>query len=223
VTLPSGRSIVAALLAGWLSHAGAQGIYSCVDSKGRRLTADRPIPECLDREQKELNPSGTVKRKLAPSLTVEERAAEEEKVRKAVEERNRVAEEKKRSRVLLARYPDKAAHDKERAAALGVADGVIAAANRRIAELQAVRRSLDTELEFYRKDPSRIPAPLRTRLEENAQQLSAQQRFIANQDLEKQRINARFDEELVALRQLWAHPEQAKAATAAASAATARR
>ena len=29
------------------------GVYTCVDAKGRRLTADRPIPECTDREQRQ--------------------------------------------------------------------------------------------------------------------------------------------------------------------------
>jgi hypothetical protein len=44
------------------------GVYTCIDAKGRKLTADRPIPECTDREQKILNPSGTVKAKVGPSL-----------------------------------------------------------------------------------------------------------------------------------------------------------
>src|SRR5436190_9468818 len=57
---------VGLLSAGFLPQAWSQseGIYTCVDSKGRRLTADRPIAECTDRVQKELNPSGTVKRQV---------------------------------------------------------------------------------------------------------------------------------------------------------------
>jgi hypothetical protein len=27
----------------------------CVDAKGRKITADRPIPDCIDREQQELS------------------------------------------------------------------------------------------------------------------------------------------------------------------------
>ena len=49
--------------------AAAQSIYTCVDSKGRRLTHDRPIPDCIDREQRELNSNGTVKRAIGPTLT----------------------------------------------------------------------------------------------------------------------------------------------------------
>ena len=54
----------------------AGGIYTCVDRNGRRLTADRPIPECLDREQRELSPSGMTRRQIGPSLTELEVLAE---------------------------------------------------------------------------------------------------------------------------------------------------
>jgi len=199
------RHIAAGFLwGGMLAQASAQGIYTCVDAKGRRLNADRPISECLDREQRELTPSGTVKRRIGPVLTAEERAAEEEKARKTAEERNRLAEEKKRDRALLTRYPNKDAHDKERAGALAVADNAIAAARKSISELATQRKKLDTELEFYKGDMSRAPAALKRQVEENQQHTQAQERFIANQDDEKKRINARFDEELVKLRQLWA-------------------
>jgi hypothetical protein len=49
-------------------------IYTCIDAKGRKLTSDRKIPECSDREQKILNPSGTVKARIGPNLTAQERS-----------------------------------------------------------------------------------------------------------------------------------------------------
>lgn len=207
------------LWGGVLAQASAQGIYTCVDAKGRNLTADRPIAECMDREQRELTPGGTVRRKIGPVLTAAERAAEEEKARKAAEERNRLAEEKKRERVLLGRYPTKAAHDKERATALVVADDAIAAAKKRTSELDAQRKKLDVELEFYRGDMSKAPAPLKRQIEENQHHAEAQERFIANQNNEKKRINARFDEQLAKLRLLWA--QRAESAVAAVGAAPA--
>lgn len=207
--------IVAGLLFGGLcAHAYSQSIYTCVDAKGRRITADRPIADCLDREQKELAPSGTVKRKIGPVLTGEERAAQEEKTRKADDERNRLAEQKRRDRALLVRYPDQAAHDQERASALAVADGAIAAARKNTNDLKAQRKKLDAELEFYKGDVTRLPPLLKRQLEENQHHLEAQERFIANQDNEKKRIKARFDEELAKLRPLW--PHRASPATAAA-------
>lgn len=219
-------SLVIGILLGFmggsaLAQASTQAIYTCVDAKGRNLTADRPIAECLDREQRELTPGGTVKRRIGPVPTAEERAAAEEKSRKAAEERNRLAEEKKRERALLVRYPNKPAHDKERSAALAVADEAIAAARKSASELAAQRSKLNTELEFYKSDLSRAPAQLKRQIEENQQHAQAQERFIANQDDEKKRINARFDEELAKLRQLWAAMPSLATAGAAAGAASA--
>src|SRR4051794_4667289 len=110
-----GSFIAAAVLAGVAPGASAPGgIYTFVGSKGRRLTSDRPILDCIDREQTELSPSGKIVRKLGPSMTAEERAAEEEKQRKALEEKARLEDEKRRDRALLSRFPDRATHDKER-------------------------------------------------------------------------------------------------------------
>lgn len=196
------------MLAGVLTQAHGesqpQGIYSCTDAKGRRLTADRPIPECLDREQKVLNPSGTVKSTIGPSLTAKERAQLEVRQRKEAEERARQAEEKRRERALLVRYPNKPMHDKERAEALAQIGVVRQAATNRVNELLRQRKEFTTELEFYQNDPSKAPPSLRRLMDENAHSLDVQRRFIADQDAEIKRVNARFDEELVRLKQLWA-------------------
>ncbi len=111
----AGLSLLAACLCS-LAAAQGLGIYSCIDGKGRRITADRPIAECMDRTQKQLSGSGVVKREIAPVLTTDERAALEQKEKAAAEQRAREAEEKKRDQALLTRYPNRAAHDQERAA-----------------------------------------------------------------------------------------------------------
>ena len=191
------------LVAAQAAPANTQSIYTCVDKQGRKLTSDRPIPECIDREQRELSPTGTVRRVIGPTLTEHERAAREVERRKEQEERNRIADERKRERVLVARYPDKAAHDAERALAIAQVDAVTATATQRIAELQARRKTLDLEMEFYRKDPSRAPAPLRAQQAEITRGLEEQQRFIDGQQAERARIEQRFDEELLRLRVLW--------------------
>ena len=185
------------------AQAPAGGIYTCVDRNGRRLTADRPIPECLDREQRELSPSGTVRRQIGPSLTEQERSAQEAQQRKEAEARAREVEERRRERVLVARYPDKAAHDVERAAAVQVVDDVTATAEKRIVELKAERKKLDVEMEFYKKDPNKAPMTLRRKIGEVDESVAEQQRFIAGQEQEKRRVHARFDAELAQLRKLW--------------------
>jgi hypothetical protein len=182
----------------------AQGIYTCIDAKGRKLTADRPIPECADREQKVLNPSGTVKTRVGPTLTARERAEQEAAQKAEQEERARANEEKRRERALMIRYPNKTVHDRERAEALAQIGVVRQAAVTRIDELKRQRAGIDTEMEFYKKDPGKAPPALRRQIEEVANSLAVQDRFIADQDAELKRVNARFDEELVRLKQLWA-------------------
>lgn len=197
------------LLAGSTLLAFAQtgvegGIYTCVDAKGRKLTSDRPIRECADREQRLLNPSGTVRTIIPPTLTGPERAALEAKQRREAEERARQAEEKRRERALLVRYPSRSVHDKERSEALAQISVVRQAAMNRVKELQRQRKELDVELEFYAQDPSKVPPSLKRLVDENEKSMAVQERFIADQEAEMGRVNRRFDEELVRLQQLWA-------------------
>ncbi len=44
---------------------------------------------------------------------------------------------------------------------------------------------------------------MRRQLEENDRSTTVQKRFIVEQEGEKKRVNGRFDEELVKLKQLW--------------------
>ena len=195
------RWVAAMLLCG---HATAQGIYTCVDGKGRKITADRQIAECSDRVQQEVSPGGVVKRVLGPTLSEQELAAEEEKIKSQAVARSRELEEKRRNRALLLRYPNVAAHDKERALALAQIDELFATAQVRTQELAAQRASINADFEFYKKDPSKAPAALVRRRDENDGNVAEQKRYIAEQTLEKQRLNTRFDIELVRLKQLWA-------------------
>ncbi len=186
------------------SGAVAQGIYTCVDAKGRKITADRPIPDCIDRDQQELSRSGTVIRKVSPTLTAKERAVQDEKEKLAAIETTRQQDEKRRERALLLRYPNRKAHDRERNIALAVVEDIIASSQKRTQTLIEERVALDTEMEFYLKDPSKAPFALKGRLESNISNQKAQQQFVISQGLEKARLNRRFDEELVTLQQLWA-------------------
>lgn len=183
-------------------------IYTCIDAQGRKLTSDRPIGACVDREQRELGPTGTVRRVIGPTLTDHERTAHEAQRQKAQEERNRAQEERRRERVLLARYPDAATHQVERTAALALVDEVSRAAAQRIVELRQQRKALDLELEFYSGNPAKAPPNLRRQLAENDEGVLEQQRFLVNQEQEKRRVNQRFDIELAQLQRLWAQQRE---------------
>ena len=183
--------------------AAPAAIYTCTDARGRTLTADRPIAECIDREQRLLGPSGTTQRRIEPTYTAREQAEREERARQAAMVAARQTEERRRERALLARYPNAAAHERERAEALVQVDAVIQAAKKRLGELADERKKVDEELEFYKGDASKAPAGVRRKLEDNMQSVAVQNRFIGEQEEEKKRVNARFDEERFRLRQLW--------------------
>lgn len=179
-------------------------IYTCVDASGRKLTSDRPISACLDRPQRELGPSGNTRRIIGPTLTEHERADQAAVARLEQDERDRVAEERRRERVLVSRYPNQPAHDAERNAALETVDSLTEMAQQRKGDLQERRKALNQELEFYQRDPTKAPVKLQRQLSENDAETAEQQRFIVAQTQEKGRINQRFDKELLQLRTLWA-------------------
>jgi hypothetical protein len=185
-------------------------IYTCLDARGRKLTSDRPIPECRDREQKVLNPSGTVKARVGPTLTAKERADLEAKDKAEQAHRAMQEEEKRRDRALLMRYPTFAAHQKERENALDLINRVKQTALLQVNELQAQKTKLTNEMAFYEKDPSRAPPKLRRQLDEITQTLAAQGRFMADKDAEAARVNARFDAEQQRLVPLWQQATAAK-------------
>ncbi len=184
--------------------AQSEGIYTCVDKVGRKLTADRPILECMDREQRILNPSGSVKSIITPPKTVKELADLEVQKKKEVEIHAQIEEEKKRDRALIGRYPNKEAHDKVRVQALAEVGQARATANIRMSELMLQRDKIAVELEFFNKEPESTPISLRRRAEENTRNISEHRQFMAYQDKEVERVNTRFDEELARLKLQWA-------------------
>ena len=118
------RSMSAVLVAGICTTLAAQtalptpDIYTCTDAKGRKLTSDRPIAECMDRDQRELNPSGSVRRVLTPPPAPKSRAELLADEKTEADARLQKAEENRRDRALRLGYPDRASHDKARTAAL---------------------------------------------------------------------------------------------------------
>ncbi|MGQ3084608.1 MAG: DUF4124 domain-containing protein [Hydrogenophaga sp.] len=190
------------LSSGGVAHAQSR-MYTCVDAKGNTIVRDRPIVECLDREQKQLGNTGIVRNTLPPSYTAEERAKVEAQRKAEEDQRSRVQEERRRERALMIRYPNQQVHDKERAEALAQVDEVIGAVHKRELALVTQRKDINTELEFYQGDVNKAPSWLKRKVEDNEKQMGVQKRFLEEQVQEKQRINARFDEELAKLRQLW--------------------
>lgn len=203
----AGLAVLTGMAALWsvpAAHA-APGIYTCVDASGRRLTSDRPIPECLDREQRVLGKDGSPRKVIGPRLTPQERAAQEELKRRREAAEVARKDAVRRDRNLLGRFPDEPAHQRARQAALDDVHKSIASSNKRIADLQAERKPLLADAEFYKGKP--MPYKLRSALEANQTSQEAQQQLIENQQAELVRVNGLFDAELARLRKLWAGAE----------------
>jgi hypothetical protein len=182
--------------------AGSAGIYTCIDDQGRKLTADRPIPNCTAKEQRLLNKDGSLKAIVPPTLTVEERAEKESKERKLAEARAAQADAVRRDRNLLHRYPSEAPHRKAREAALDTVRVAMKASETRLKELEAERRPLLSEAEFYVGKP--LPPKLRMQLDANDAATEAQREAAENQRAELERVTRFYDAELARLKLLWA-------------------
>ena len=196
---------VVATLPAWAQatpQSAGPGIYTCVDAQGRRLTSDRPIADCIAREQRVLNRDGSVQRVVPPTLTAEERAEREAADRRAVLERASQADAVRRDRNLMSRFPNEAAHRKSREAALDTVRLAIKATEVRVKELAAERKPLAEEAEFYKG--RQLPARLKQALDSNDAAVEAQRAAAANQEAELVRINRLHDVELERLRRLWA-------------------
>lgn len=177
------------------------GIYTCIDDKGKPRTADRPIAECSDREQRVLNKDGSVKRIVPPTLTAEERAEREARERKEFEERAAYNDAVRRDRNLKNRYPNEAVHNKARESALEAVRASMRASAQRIKELETERKPLQDEADFYRG--RQLPSRLKQQLEANETSVAAQRELIQTQEAELQRVNHIYDMELEHLRKLW--------------------
>jgi hypothetical protein len=220
-------ALATGLLAG--SAAWAQGaagsIYTCIDDRGRRLTSDRPIPECSGKEQRVLNRDGSLREIRPATPTAEERAEAEARERRLNEQRMAQAEAVRRDRNLMIRYPNEAAHQKARTAALESVHLAIRASEARLKELGSERKPLADEAEFYQGKP--LPAKLRAQIDANDVAVEAQRNAMANQNAELGRVNRIYDVELERLKKLWVGAKPGSlgamaplAAEAAASAAS---
>jgi hypothetical protein len=177
-------------------------IYTCIDATGKKLTSDRPIPACSDREQRVLNADGSVKRIQPPTLTADERADQEQRDRQAAAERAAQQDAIRKDRNLMARFPNEAAHHRAREKALDDVRKSVSLSERRLAGLATERKPLLDEAEFY--VGKQMPFKLKLQLDANEAATEAQRALIQNQQTEIGRINALFDVELARLRKLWA-------------------
>jgi hypothetical protein len=134
-------------------------------------------------------------------MTVDELAESEAKKRQAEVERAAQQDAMRRDRNLLVRFPNEAAHTRAREAALDDVRKGVQFSEERLAELQAARKPLLDEVEFYKG--KKLPGKLKQQLDANDASAAAQRSLVQNQKDEIARINSLYDVELDRLKKLW--------------------
>ena len=177
-------------------------IYACTDANGKHITSDRPIAECVGREQRVLNADGSTRQVVRPIMTADEQAVQEAAERARALRAAADADAVRSDRNLRARYPNEAAHQRARAAALDDLKRTLQLSQFRLDELAVERKPLQEEAEFY--TGRQMPTALKQQLDANDAAVEAQRVLMVNQQAESARINATFDAELVRLRAMWA-------------------
>jgi len=175
-------------------------LYVCTTADGRRLSGDRPPPECRDRELRVLNPDGSVRQVIPPPLTKEQRRQNEEKEKERVLEAERERIESQKNGVLLDTYNNAGEIDAARKRTVAARQVLVDRADARLKQYAEEKKKLDDEAEFYAK--RKLPPRLQDAYEAN-RTLSAQQEKVRADALEDiRRINEKFDADLERFRKI---------------------
>lgn len=201
--VPRGAAFAALLLASAIACAQSQPlaptIYSCV-ANGRTYSGDRPPPECVNSDIRELNKDGSVRRVIPRPLTQEEQKARALEAKKRLEDEERALAQRRRDRSLLEAYANEDEIEAARIKALDTSREVVRRSQARIERMDAERKRLDDESEFYKK--RELPDSIKRAYANNEQEKSAELKIVRDARAEMQRINERFDAERKRFREL---------------------
>jgi hypothetical protein len=202
-TVQAAAALLAILLAS--GEAGAQPspapttIYSCV-ANGRTFSGDRPPPECANSDIRELNRDGSVRRVIPRPLTAEEQKARALEAKKRIEDEERLLAQRRRDRALLEAYANEDEIEAARSKSLDTSNEVLRRSQARIEKMDAERKRLDDETEFYKNRA--IPDTLKRAYSNNEQERTAELKIVSEARAEMQRINERFDADRKRFREL---------------------
>jgi hypothetical protein len=150
-TVTVGAFLVILASSAWAAPGTIQGsIFTC-SVNGKTFSGDRPPQECANSEMRELNRDGSVRRVIARPLTQEELRARALEAKKRLEEEDKQLAQRRRDKSLLEAYASDEEIEAARAKSLESATQAMARAKARIDNLNAERKKLDDEAEFYKK------------------------------------------------------------------------
>jgi hypothetical protein len=202
-------------------HGAAQAqIFSCKDASGRMITSDRPMPECANRPMRELNKSGIVVREIQAPLTPEQKRELQLLAERRKAEEAALEEQRKSDLLLRSRYHSESDIDHARKRALGMLEEQAKNDAAMLAVAQKNLKSVNAELDVYRKKNAVLPPVAQRKLEEANEAVVKAQKTKGEREAEMQLTNVKFDETLKRYRELVnAPPVPGQAATGGKSAA----
>ena len=184
----------------------AAAVYKCVDEKGVTRIGDTPPDQCANVPMYEVSTSGTVLRKIEPSLTPDQVKARADEVEKKKEAEKALNEQKRKDLALLATYSTDTEFDTVRDRTIEPINGRIRSANDRLAAIDKRQKELDDEMEFYKAGKSKgkdkdgkaraapeAPAMLVGELARLKHERETINRALAGYDKEIAGIKAKFD------------------------------
>lgn len=175
-------------------------IYSCV-ANGRTFSGDRPPPECANSDIRELNKDGSLRRVIPRPLTQDEQKARALEAKKRLEDEERALAQRRRDRALLEAYASEDEIEAARVKSLDSSNELLRRAQARLDRMDAERKRLDDESEFYKKQRD-VPDHIRRAYTSNEQERAAELKLVGDARAEMQRINERFDAERKRFREL---------------------
>lgn len=181
--------------------AAGQSVFTCKDRNGHVISSDRPIAECSDRAMREMSPGGMLRREIAAPLTPEQQAQKDADDRKRRIDEEALREKRRRDSALLAAYSTEGQIDQARSRALADVQDSIRTSRERVAELTKERQSLADETKTYK---GKVPPLVQRRVEDNQAAIDDENRAMKMREVDVDRINQRYDEDLRRYRELTA-------------------
>lgn len=182
------------------SSAGAA--YRCVDEKGLTHVGDTPPDQCANVVMYEVTRTGSVIRKIDPSLTTEQAKARVDADERKKESDKLANEQKRKDLALLATYSSESEFDVVRDRSIQPILARIKVAQERLPAVDKRTKELGDELEFYKAGKStkstsgkkvEAPAMITSELERLRSEKLALAKNVADSEREIAAMRARFD------------------------------
>ena len=218
-------SLFALLLAVGMGQAHAQKIVCWKDKAGKVVgCGDKVPPEFQDNATKELNKRGVVVNQSAPSLTAEQKRAQQAEIDRKTLEEQKSAEQRRKDRALLDTFTTEKEIDLKRTRDIQLIESNIEAQQTNLKNANDRQLDARTRIEQYKKENKPVPGPI----QEDFDSSEASKRKIQGQIAQKRKEIADLNIQYTEMKKRFIElkggaPDAAPPATTATSATPAKK